>query len=108
MTHIVIYTRRAERELLAASQWWAENRSTEQAARWLDGIADKIDSLSTSPQRCLLIAERRTFDIVLRELYFGLGRRPTHRIIFTIGDGYVLVLTVRHLAQDRLRPEDIT
>ena len=35
-------------------------------------------------------------------------RRPTHRIIFTVADDVVLVLAVRHVAQDELQPDDLT
>jgi plasmid stabilization system protein ParE len=43
----------------------------------------------------------------MRELHFGVGARPTHRVIFTIVKQTVVVLAVRHAAQNVLRPEDI-
>jgi hypothetical protein len=39
-------------------------------------------------------------------LHFGLGSRPTHRAVFTIVNETVVVLTVRHAAQDRLQQSD--
>ena len=35
------------------------------------------------------------------------GRRPTHRAVFTIRGEEVVVLTVRHVAQPDLSPDDI-
>jgi hypothetical protein len=35
-----------------------------------------------------------------------LAGRPTHRAVFTVADDLVLVLAVRHGAQDWLQPED--
>jgi hypothetical protein len=37
-------------------------------------------------------------------MHYGVGSRPTHRAVFTIADDFVLVLAVRHGAQDQLRP----
>jgi plasmid stabilization system protein ParE len=34
MTYRVIVTRRAERDVHDAAEWWATNRSPEQANRW--------------------------------------------------------------------------
>ena len=42
-----------------------------------------------------------------RELHFVLGSRPTHRAVFTIVHETVVVVTVRHAAQDRLQQSDM-
>ena len=107
MAYRVILTRRAERDLQDVARWWAAERSVEQANRWLNGFDEKLRSLSQSPTRCPLAAENADFVCELRELHYGLGRRPTHRAIFSIAEDLVLVLAVRHLAQDRLQPDDI-
>jgi plasmid stabilization system protein ParE len=108
MIHHVIITRRAEREMHDAAHWWASNRSAERANRWLTGLRRKLESLAKSPTRCPLAQENAQFPYELRELRYGVGSRPTHRAVFTIADNLVLVVAVRHLAQDQIRPEDVT
>jgi plasmid stabilization system protein ParE len=83
------------------------NRSAEQAGRWLDGIHKRLQDLTSEPLRFPLAGEHKEFPYELREIHFGLGRRPTHRAIFTIAEDFVIVLTVRHAAQDRLHPDDL-
>jgi plasmid stabilization system protein ParE len=108
MSHRVIVARRAELEMQDAALWWARYRSPEQASRWLAGIENELSSLANSPERCPLAAERERFPYEIRELRYGIGKRPTHRAIFTIADDLVLVLSVRHLAQDLLSPDDLS
>ena len=103
----VIITRRAEREMQDVARWWAANRSAEQARRWLAGLDEQLRTLADSPMRCPLAAEQAQIPFEIRELHYGLGRRMTHRAVFTIRDDQVLVLTIRHGAQDRLQPEDL-
>ena len=107
MTYRVLFTRRAERELEGAADWWAANRSPTQAARWYAGFSEAIASLSRKPERCPLASENGRFPFEIRELYFGLGSRPTHRAVFTIRPDMVLVLTIRHAAQGELTEEDL-
>lgn len=107
MTYRVILTERADRELEHAVDWWAENRSVDQAARWYAGFSDAIASLATDPQRSPLAPENDRFPCELRELHYGLGSRPTHRAVFTIRPDMVLILTIRHGAQAELEEEDL-
>jgi len=83
------------------------NRSAKQASRWYNGIRAAIASLDRFPERCALAAENDQFPYELRELYFGLGSRPTHRVVFTVAKQHVVVLAVRHTAQGRLEPKDV-
>ena len=107
MTYTVVTTERAAREIEDAAAWWAQERSVEQAERWYQGIRAAITELSTMPERCPVAAEWKTLPYEVRELHYGLGSKPTHRIVFTIVRETVIVLTVRHGAQDQLRPEDL-
>jgi hypothetical protein len=59
------------------------------------------------PTRCPAAREHDEYAGDLRQLAFGLGRRPTHRIIFGIEDQTVTVLRVRHTSQRDLRAEDL-
>ena len=107
MSSKVVLTPQAEHEIQSAHDWWAEHRSPNQAARWYGGIFTAIDSLRSDPQRCPLSVENDDFSYELREHYYGLGNRPTHRIIFTERPEMVLVLAVRHLAQQQLSADDL-
>ncbi len=108
MTYAVVILPRAKAQLLEQALWWSENRSAEQAFRWLAGFEAKLASLAENPQRCGVARESDAFDFVLRELHFGLGRRKaTHRAVFEIRDNAVLVHSVRHLAQRDLTTGDV-
>lgn len=72
------------------------------AAKWLDGIRDKILGLETLPESHGLAPESDAFNCEIRQLLFGRG--TPWRIFFTI-DGYtVYVLHVRHGSRDYWRP----
>jgi len=87
----VIITGPAKRDIQTAHDWWAENRSADQAARWYVGIHKAINSLRQMPTRCSLAAERDLLEKGIRQLLFGLGRRPTHRIVFVVDNEDVVV-----------------
>ena len=104
----IVITEQAEREMQSAFDWWAEHRSKRQADRWYAGLAKAIADLSENSKRHGHSRESNHFAYEIRDLLFGLGRRPTHRAVFTIRGEEVVVLTVRHVAQEDLSPEDIT
>jgi plasmid stabilization system protein ParE len=103
----VIIQREAEQRIVESAQWWGEHHSAEQAIRWYAGILDAIDTLTDNPQRCPLARENAASPCELRELHYGLGSRPTHRVLFTIRPDAVVVLSVRHGAQQDVTPEDL-
>ena len=103
MTYRVIVEPTAEREIRAAVRWKTENASPTLAAKWFHGLLKKIDTLRTHPTRCPLAAENDEFPVEIRDLLYG-RRGNMFRIIFTIKDNYVLVLYVRHGAQQELEP----
>jgi plasmid stabilization system protein ParE len=107
MTYEVAFTDQAFEQLEAAYAWWAEHRSSEQAARWYNAIAESVASLCQNPRRCPLSMENQTFPYEIRDLYFSLTRHPTHRVVFTIRDRLVLVLAVRHLAQRNITADEV-
>jgi len=107
MSYTVIVTKPAELELRQAALWWANNRSEEQANGWYDGFIDAIYSLENDPRRCPIARENDFVEKEIRELHYGLGSRPTHRAVFEIQGNRVLVLTIRHAAQQDLTPEDL-
>ena len=98
---------RAFADLQACYEWWSQHRSVEQAARWYNEALESLRSLSNKASRCRLAPESADFPFEVRQLNFGLGRRPTHRAFFTVRSEMVLVLRIQHLAQRSLTPEDV-
>ena len=107
MTYEVAITDRAHAEFDGAYAWWAANRSPEQAAKWYNGFSAAIRELARNPDRWPLAREKEQFPFEIRELHYGLGGRPTHRAIFTIRPEMVLVLSIRHMAQADLSPDNV-
>lgn len=103
----VVIAEPAEQDINANFAWWRDNRSTEQAERWLGSIYPAIESLSRMPKRCARVAESAELGADLRELLFGIGRKPTHRVVFEILGPRVRVLRVLHVAQRSIRDEDL-
>jgi plasmid stabilization system protein ParE len=106
MLHIVV-TDPAQADILAAFEWWHEQRSIEQAQRWYRSIYVVIQGLKTSAPRCPAAPERDLVPTGLFQLTFGVGRRRTHRIVFTIVRSDVIILRVRHAAQEALTEDDL-
>jgi plasmid stabilization system protein ParE len=107
MTYPVRFSTRADRELEGSADWWANHRSINQARRWYAGFSDAIASLSSNPERCPLARENDSFACEIRDMPYALGAHPTHRAVFTIRPSMVLVLSIRHVAQPDLTPDDL-
>lgn len=105
MSRQVLVTRQAAADLSAAYDWWAQHRSAEQALRWHQAIVAAISDLAENAERQPLAAENSRFAYEIRQLAFGLSKHPTHRVIFTIRPDAVVVIRVRHLAQDFIQPD---
>jgi plasmid stabilization system protein ParE len=97
----------AHADIAECFRWWAIHRSTEQADRWHDVCERAIDSLALKATTCARASENDSFPFELRQLNFGVGRRPTHRVLFTIRPDSVLVLRVQHFAQKTLTIDDV-
>lgn len=104
--HEVRIAEPAKQDLQAAFEWWRDNRSAEQAGRWYREIHKAILSLRELPLRCPPAFEADLIAQEMRQLAFGLGSRPTHRIVFAVAENTVTVLRVRHAAQDAVAEED--
>jgi len=102
MTFRVEITRRAAREIEAQYEWLAE-RSPVSAERWRDSLLAAVGSLEENPERCPEAPEAEWYGPALRQLLHG-KRRYVHRILFEIRGNVVIVLRVRHSAQDLLGP----
>jgi plasmid stabilization system protein ParE len=107
MKNRIVITRSAERDIRQAVSWWRDNRSRDEAERWYDKIYPAIATLRSHPQRCPIAPESDLLPTGLRQLHFGLSRKTTHRIVFTIEGENVVVLRVRHVAQRDLDFDDL-
>jgi plasmid stabilization system protein ParE len=107
MSPPVVTSDRARRDVIDCCTWWAEHRSHEQAERWYECCDAAIQSLATRAKRCRLAPENSAFPFEVRQFPFGLGRRPSHRLFFTIRPDMIVVLRVQSLAQDFLSPDDV-
>lgn len=108
MKYRVVYTTRSNLELQKAALWWAENRSPAQAEKWLACFQAAIAALNENPERHGRAREDEYFDVTLRELYFGLGSKPTHRAVYEIRQDQVIIHAIRHGAQRDIAPDDLS
>lgn len=107
MNYKILITETARNDLRQIVNWWSQNRSIQQAEAWYDKIFPAIQTLTNHPERCPVANEYDLLDGALRQLHFGVSRKTTHRIVFTISNGTVVILRVRHIAQDSLSPDDL-
>ncbi|MBX3412404.1 MAG: type II toxin-antitoxin system RelE/ParE family toxin [Pirellulales bacterium] len=107
MTYRLVLSHRALADIESSAHWWSEHHSPTEASRWFDGIFAAMDSLKQDPQRHGLAREADRFPYELRQRLFGVGRRKTHRILFTVRDEEIVVLSVRHAAQADVTPGDV-
>ena len=77
------------------------------ASRWLEGFEAAIAALANDPERHAIADEDGSFTITLRQFLYGVGRHKTHRAVFEVREGEVLVHGVRHLAQRELSQDDL-
>ena len=90
------------------AQWWAEHHSAEQAEAWYDGFVEAIFSLEHHPEGRPLARENDAFPFKVRELYYGVGQKITHRALFTIRPDQVYVFLIRHVSQAPVSLDDIS
>lgn len=107
MTHEVRITSRAHQEFCDAIRWDAENYSSDFASRWNDAFHRRLELLNSTAESYPLAHEDGLTTFQLRELCFGLGRHPSHHAVFRIAGTTVEVLTIRHVAQRDLEPDDV-
>jgi plasmid stabilization system protein ParE len=103
VTYRLRVTARAVGDADAAYTWIAEQHSPDQAERWYQGLFEQMETLTRQPTRCPRAAESDRFPEELRELLYG-KRDNKYRILFTIRDQDVVVLSVQHAARKELEP----
>ena len=98
-------TRRALRDAEQAYDWIARDSRTH-AARWYQGLFQRIRSLSDNPRRCPLAPESGAFDEEIRQLLYGRGR-GIYRILFVVRGELILILAVMHGARQWLDADQL-
>jgi plasmid stabilization system protein ParE len=97
---------KAERDVEALLQWFAEQSAGAAADRWFERLWTKIATLETMPRRCTVATEAQDVGLELRELLFG-RRTDKYRILFTVEDKTVNILHIRRASRDRVEIEDV-
>ena len=97
----------AKQDVRTKHAWRSENRSKEQADRWLNGIDGAIQSLRQKTHRCGRAPETELLEQGVRQLLYGIGHRPTHCIVFTITESEVVIFRIRGVGQDALSAKDL-
>jgi plasmid stabilization system protein ParE len=105
MSRDVFLTQKAERQLHAAADWYAE-KNPKVADDWFNGVVTAMDSLATKAEQFPLARENDEFPFALREMLYGLGKRKTHRVLFVIRPDKVVVHQVRHVAQRNMTTDN--
>ena len=100
MAYTVIVEERAKADIREAARWMAQYSSAK-ATLWHFEIEDAIVSLERLPNRCPLAPESRNFKQEIRHLLI-----KKYRVLFTVQDEMVHILSIRHSAQDYLQPDD--
>jgi plasmid stabilization system protein ParE len=102
-------TEEAAARLISIARWYAEtSQSLSIAVEWYDGFLVTLESLRDDPLRGVVAAENNLFEFELREIYYGSGKRITHRALYRIVSDTVEVLTIRHGAERPLKPGDLS
>ncbi len=99
MKYRILVTDQAHHDLRQACKWWVRNRSSEQADQWFHGFSEAVRSVSENPERFPPAHEDGAFSSELQHFSYGLGKHPTHRVLFTLEDDKLLILRVRNLAR---------
>jgi plasmid stabilization system protein ParE len=97
MTHTVILSPTAERELDEAYHWLLA-QTPQHGPLWYNGLLDAILGLETSPARHPLARLRKKSVEPIRQLLYG-DKHHAYRILFIIRENTVLILHIRHAAR---------
>jgi plasmid stabilization system protein ParE len=101
VTHRILIQPSAFDDLDLARRWIAR-QSAERADAWVQGVDAAVHTLIHFPRRCPLAPENDAFATEIRQLLYG-----EYRILFTIEDGVVRVVHVRHGARRQMSADEI-
>ncbi len=102
----VEFTNRATSDFNEACDWY-EQYSPQAAEKWLDAVGRTLDQLENDPLCFPNASDAGLSGVPSQECYLGAGRRYTHRFVYAVRPGRVVVVyAIRHLAQDALSADD--
>lgn len=105
MTDRVMIEPRAERDIENAARWvLQESKSGTAALRWMRMIRGEIEALGKNPRRCPVDPDSEFYGEEVRVFLAG-KRQGIYRVLFTIRNDFVHILTVRHSSRQTLREE---
>ena len=96
-------TSKALGEIESAYRWMANNLGTANVEQWYEVLTAKIESLGTFPNRCAIVQEAEGFDAIVRQLRVG-----KYRVLFSVDEMTVNILSVRHVKQQMFPSENET
>jgi plasmid stabilization system protein ParE len=105
VTFTVEITETALRELESSFRR-IEEQAPIAAARWRDSMLKAAESLADKPKRCPLAPESSFHPVELRHMIVG-NRRSAYRLLFEIRGRTVVILRVRHSAQELLDADSL-
>ena len=80
MTYRVVVSPLAAERLADAALWYAEASASNDLAReWHAGFLETLATLRDNPDQCPIASESDALPFQVRELYYGKGRKKTHR-----------------------------
>ena len=97
----------AERQVEARANYLATKYGAAAAVSWFDAMDATIDRLAESAAGRPLCLDKAAEGTGLREIYFGSGRKPTHRMVFEVAGNTVTVLLVWATALDDFTADDL-
>ena len=103
----LIITGPAKRDMHTNRIWWADHHSKEQADRWYIGIQEAMHSLNSMPEQCSYATESDLRARGIRQMLYGIGRKNTHRIIFSVNGDRVVIYRVLSVRQGEMGAEDL-
>lgn len=101
MSYEVRLAARAEADIREAYEYIARRGPADPAA-WKAGLDRKLTTLERFPEACGLAPESEFANVVLRQTFHG-----PFRILFTIRDRTVFVVTVRHGARREMGTQEL-
>lgn len=97
----------AEEDAHTNYEWWAKHRSAEQAVRWLQGIYAAMFELATTANQHPYATEAELKLRKIRQASFGLGKRPSHRILYAVRDDLIVIYRIQAFKQNSLGVDDL-
>jgi hypothetical protein len=80
MKYEVLISSMAQQEAQTNHDWWAANRSTEQAAAWYDACIQAAFSLEENPDRFTFAPENGRFPYEVRLTLASVVNQPSNRL----------------------------